>query len=212
MKMDAMESLRGWHLIRLDRNTPIAVATKNADKFREIATLWGAFAPPLVMEGESYPDVDEHGETYEENAIAKAAALAEISGGPALADDSGIEVEAMGWGPGVRSARTPRVGALSPERNQNVLKAVAGKSRAARFVSVCALVVAGFQPVAARGEVEGLIAERSVGENGFGYDPVFWYPPYGATFAQVEAARKHAVSHRGRAVRALQRKIVSLVK
>jgi len=205
------DGLRDWHLIRLDPARPIVVATKNLDKFREIETLWGAFAPPVMIAGDAYPDVDEHGDTYEENAVTKASALAEIIGGPALADDSGIEVEAMGWAPGVRSARTPRVGALSPERNENVLRLVEGKTRAARFVSVCVLVVPGFTPVIARGEVEGVIAERSFGTHGFGYDPIFWYPPYGATFGQVEAARKHAVSHRGRAVRALQEKVRQLV-
>ncbi len=203
--------MRDSRLIRLDRDRPIIVASKNVDKFREIETLWGAFVPSVAIAGEMYPDVDEHGQTYEENAVVKASALAEIIAGPALADDSGIEVEAMDWGPGVRSARTPRVGATSPERNENVLRAVAGKSRAARFVSVCALVVPGFEPVIARGEVEGVIAERSLGTNGFGYDPIFWYPPYGATFGQVEAARKHAVSHRGNAVRALQKKLRQLV-
>ena len=187
------------------------VATKNLDKFREIETLWGTFRPTVVIAGDAYPDVDEHGDTYEENAVTKASALAEIIGGAALADDSGIEVEAMDWGPGVRSARTPRVGALSPERNEHVLRLVEGKSRAARFVSVCVLVVPGFTPLIARGEVEGVIAQHSLGTNGFGYDPIFWYPPYGATFGQVEAARKHAVSHRGRAVRALQEKLARLV-
>jgi XTP/dITP diphosphohydrolase len=204
--------LQDWRLIRLGRSTPITAATKNLDKFNEISTLWGSFVPTVVVAGESYPEVDEIGETYEENAVMKAVALADIIGGPALADDSGVEVEAMGWGPGVRSARAPRVGALSPERNANVLRAVEGKSRAARFVSVCVLVVPGYEPVIARGEVEGVIAQGSLGNNGFGYDPIFWYPPYGATFGQVEAARKHAVSHRGRAVRALQAKLQQLIR
>lgn len=200
-----------WQSIRLDPRVPIVMATKNRDKFREIATLWGTFLPPVAAAGDDYPDVDEVGSTYEENAVLKAAALAQRTDGPALADDSGIEVEAMGWGPGVRSARTPFVGASSAERNQNVLRSIQGKSRAARFVSVCALVVPGFEPVVARGEVEGLIAELPLGTNGFGYDPIFWYPPYGATFGQVESARKHAVSHRGNAIRALQSLIVPLV-
>ncbi len=208
--MGALQPLREWRLVRLDPSMPIPVATKNFDKFREIATLWGSFLPPVIIAGESYHEVDESGDTYEENAIEKAAALAEITSGPALADDSGIEVEAIGWGPSVRSARTPRVGSSSQERNEHVLRAVEGKSRLCRFVCVCALVVPGFEPLIARGEVEGMVAERSLGHNGFGYDPIFWYPPYGATFAQVELDRKGAVSHRGRAIRALQAKLVSL--
>jgi len=202
---------RDWREARLNAGAVITVATKNLDKFREIATLWGSFLPRVVIAGDQYPDVAEDGETYEENAILKAAALSEILCAPALADDSGIEVEAMGWGPGVRSARTPYVGASSPERNANVLRAVEGKNRNARFVSVCALVVPGFEPIVARGEVEGRIADQSLGENGFGYDPIFWYPPYNATFGQVQSALKHQVSHRGRAVRALQRIIGPLI-
>jgi XTP/dITP diphosphohydrolase len=190
---------------------PIVVATKNRDKFREIETLWGAFLPPVVIAGDNYPDVDENGDTYEQNAVLKAWALAELVKGPALADDSGIEVEAMGWGPGVRSARTPFVAASSPERNETVLRSIAGKTRKARFVSVCALVVPGYQPVVARGEVEGLIAEHPMGTNGFGYDPIFWYPPYAATFGQIDSARKHAVSHRGNAIHALQVLVAPLI-
>jgi XTP/dITP diphosphohydrolase len=210
--MGMLAPLRDWHLIRLDPTVSISVATKNHDKFREISELWGSFLPPVVIAGASYPGVDETGETYEENAVEKVAALAEISRGPALADDSGIEVEAMGWAPGVRSARTPHVGATPEERNENILRAVEGKSRACRFVCVCALVVPGYEPVVARGEVEGLVARRSLGSNGFGYDPIFWYPPYEATFGQVEAARKHAVSHRGRAIHALQNKLAQLIR
>jgi XTP/dITP diphosphohydrolase len=90
------------------------------------------------------------------------------------------------------------------------LRAVAGKSRAARFVSVCALVVPGYEPVIGRGEVRGSIAERSLGSSGFGYDPIFWYEPYHKTFGQVDAQLKHAVSHRGCAIRALQAKLAQL--
>jgi XTP/dITP diphosphohydrolase len=207
----ALEPLCDWHKLRLDVRADIAVATKNAHKFREILALWGSFLPRVAIAGDRYPDVDETGETYEENAVLKAGALGEILGAPALADDSGIEVEAMGWGPGVRSARTPFEGAPPEVRNQNVLRAVEGKERAARFVSVCALVVPGYEPIVARGEVEGLIAERPLGEKGFGYDPIFWYPPYNATFGQVPSNLKHAVSHRGRAIRALQAKLAPLI-
>lgn len=209
--MGAPARLRDWHEARLDQGAVITVATKNLDKFREIATLWGSFLPRVVSAGDQYPDIAEDGETYEENAILKASALGEILRAPALADDSGIEVEAMGWGPGVRSARTPYVGASSSERNANVLRAARGKNRDARFVSVCVLIAPGFEPIVARGEVEGRIADVSLGENGFGYDPIFWYPPYNATFGQVQSALKHEVSHRGRAVRALQRLIEPLI-
>ena len=197
--------------LRLDPATPIVVATKNLDKFNEIRTIWGSFLPPVAIAGPDYPDVEETGDTYEDNAVIKAVALAHIVGGPALADDSGIEVEAMGWGPGLLSARTPRPNSTPSERNENVLRSIKGESRTARFVSACAFVVPGYEPIVARGEVEGVIAERSLGTNGFGYDPIFCYPPYEATFGQVESSRKHAVSHRGRAIRALQDRVRALV-
>ena len=112
----------------------------------------------------------------------------------------------MQWGPGVLSARTPSAQATWEQRNANILDGVArgAGSRRARFVCVCALVVPGFDPVIARGEVEGTIADWPRGTNGFGYDPIFVYPPYRKTFAEIPAAMKHGVSHRGRAVRALR--------
>jgi len=174
--------------------------------------VWGRFQPALAFAGAQYPDVDETGDSYEVNAVLKATALAEITQAPALADDSGIEVEAMGWRPGVRSARSPSAEASAQERNRAILAAVEGKSRTARFVCVCALVVPGFAPITARGEVDGLIASSERGKNGFGYDPIFFFPGYDATFAEVTAQRKHAVSHRGRAVRSLQAMISPLVE
>lgn len=188
------------------------VATKNPDKLRELVALWGAEPPRLADPGDVYPEVHETCDTYEGNALLKATALAEASGAPALADDSGIEVEVMGWGPGVRSARTPSPDSTWAERNAHILRCVdeAGGSRQARFVCVCALVVPGFDPVVARGEVDGMIAERPSGIHGFGYDPIFFYRPYRATFAEVGDDMKHAVSHRGRAVRALRAKLAEL--
>lgn|GEM_PF-333398 len=205
------DTLRDWRLIKLDRNTPIAVATKNPGKFRELKTLWGSFAPPIIAAGTSYPVVEERGTTYEANAVLKAATLAELSDGPALADDSGIEVEALDWGPGILSARSPWPEASDQQRNAHILAAADRNGRAARFVCVCALVVPGFGAVIGRGEVEGLIAAEPRGSSGFGYDPIFFYPPYNATFAEVPEDKKHAVSHRGRAVGALQSQLSSLV-
>ncbi|HEY6358503.1 MAG TPA: non-canonical purine NTP pyrophosphatase [Vicinamibacterales bacterium] len=191
---------------------PVAVATKNIEKFREIVTLWGDAPPVLVMPGAEYPDVDERYTTYEENALLKAAELARIRGGPALADDSGIEVEALGWRPGVLSARTPSAQSSPGERNEHLLAELAALgdvSRKARFVSVCALVVPGEAPMLSRGEVEGEIAREPRGVAGFGYDPIFFYPPYGCTFGEAGIEKKHAVSHRGRAVRALREKLAN---
>ena len=193
--------------MRLALDIPVAVATKNLDKYNEIVQLWGDTPPHLLLPGSEYPDVDERFATYEENAVLKAAELARVRGGPALADDSGIEVEALGWAPGVLSARTPSASATPQERNQAILAQLAalpGASRRARYVCVCALAVPGQLPLTARGEVEGEIALAPLGTHGFGYDPIFYYPPYGHTFGEVPAEQKHAVSHRGRAVRALR--------
>jgi XTP/dITP diphosphohydrolase len=200
--------------VRLDPRIAIAVATKNKHKFAEIVTLWGTLPPALVLPGDEYPDVDERHSTYEENALLKARELARITGGPALADDSGIEVEALGWAPGVLSARTPSANTTAQQRNQYILDRLAALgdvSRRARYVCVCALVVPGQEPVTARGEVEGEIASAPRGSGGFGHDPIFYYPTFGATFGEVEIEKKHSVSHRGRAIRAL-RAILEKVK
>jgi XTP/dITP diphosphohydrolase len=193
--------------VRLDPRIAIAVATKNKDKFAEIVTLWSTQPPALVLPGDEYPDVDERYSTYEENALLKARELSRITGGPAFADDSGVEVEALGWAPGVLSARTPWASATAGERNQYILDRLAALgdvSRRARYVCVCALVVPGQEPVTARGEVEGEIAPAPRGSGGFGHDPIFYYPPFGATFGEIDIERKHSVSHRGRAIRALR--------
>lgn len=191
----------------LDPRVLVAVATHNPGKLRELLVLWGPDPPSLVAAGSEYGEVAETGSTYEANALLKARALADARGGPALADDSGIEVEALGWGPGVLSARTPSVESSWQERNAHIIAACdsfGDPARRARFVCVCALVVPGFEPVVTRGEVDGSIAFAPVGDAGFGYDPIFVYPPYGMTFAEAGDERKHLVSHRGRAVRALR--------
>ncbi len=193
--------------MRLDPDVPIAVATHNADKFREIAAVWGDELPHVVLAGKEYDDVDERFDTYEENAVLKARTLAEAQGGPALADDSGIEVEGLGWAPGVRSARTPSPYSTPSERNADILRrlaSIAGSKRRARFVCVCALFVPGAEPLVARGAVEGVIAHAPRGTSGFGYDPIFFYPPFQCTFGEISGEKKNAVSHRGNAVRALR--------
>jgi XTP/dITP diphosphohydrolase len=191
-----------------DPGRPILVASANPGKIRELLTIWGSFRPPLQPAGPLYRPVEETGATYEENALLKARALAESAGVPALADDSGIEVEVLGWKPGVHSARTPSPNATDRERNAYLLRAAGGRPSRLRFVCVCALVVPGYEALLSRGEVEGRLAPEERGSNGFGYDPIFFYPPYGATLAEVPEDKKHAVSHRGRAVRALQAQLV----
>ncbi|MBC5824920.1 MAG: non-canonical purine NTP pyrophosphatase [Candidatus Eremiobacteraeota bacterium] len=206
--------VRPWTQLRLDPGAPIAVATKNRDKLRELIALWGEAKPPLIAAGDSYPEVAEPFDSYEENALVKARTLSSLLEAPALADDSGIEVEWMGWKPGVHSSRTPSAQATWQERNDFILQRLAGapeSARRARFVCVCVLAVPGYAPVMARGESEGIIAAQARGNAGFGYDPIFVYPSYGVTFAEAGEDAKHAVSHRGRALRALRMKVAALV-
>lgn len=189
---------------------PVAVATKNLDKFDELVALWGSQLPALAPPDDRYPDVDERFSTYAENAMLKAEVLSRATGGPALAEDSGIEVEALDWIPGVRSARTPTPESTPQERNEYILGELVNRqsaNRRARMVSVCALIVPNHAPIIGRGEVEGLIAPEARGASGFGYDPIFFYPPFGCTFGEAGAEKKNAVSHRANAVRALLRQL-----
>jgi len=198
---------------RIAAGKPIYAATRNADKLRELRALWGP-APPRLITPAAMPDVDECFDTYEQNALAKAAALMKLLFAPALADDSGIEVKALEWKPGVRSARTPSADSTPHERNAFILSqlgSTTGEERRARFVCVCALVLPDEEPLIARGEVEGLIAAAPRGTAGFGYDPIFYYEPFGMTFAEAGPEAKNAVSHRGNAIRRLREMIAPLI-
>ncbi|MDQ2818648.1 MAG: non-canonical purine NTP pyrophosphatase [Candidatus Eremiobacteraeota bacterium] len=207
--------LRPWIELRLHSDESIIVATSNHAKLRELIALWGEAKPQLVAAPEDYQPVEEPFDAYEQNAVAKARALSDLTHAPVLADDSGLEVEALGWGPGVRSARTPSASAGCHERNADILNRLSATNdlhRRARFVCVCALVVPGFEALSARGESEGTIALAARGSAGFGYDPIFIYPAYGVTFAQAGEDMKHAVSHRGHALRALRARMASLIR
>jgi XTP/dITP diphosphohydrolase len=159
---------------------------------------------PVITEP---PDVEETGETLEENARIKARALVGALGLPALADDTGLEVDALGGAPGVRSARYAGEHATGEENVERLLAALAGvprRERRARFVTVALTRWPDGREVAARGEVEGWVLDAPRGDGGFGYDPVFVpLDADGRTFAEMEPDEKHARSHRGRALRAL---------
>jgi XTP/dITP diphosphohydrolase len=151
-------------------------------------------------------DLPEPGETFAENAAAKALEAARRTGRLALADDSGLEVEALGGRPGVRSARYGGPGLTDAERCLLLLEEGAGvqeEERGAEFVCVLALATAERVLATWEGRAGGTITEQMRGESGFGYDPIFLYPPAGKTFAEMTSEEKNAVSHRGRAVRQL---------
>jgi XTP/dITP diphosphohydrolase len=198
----------------------VLVATRSGHKLREIRQILrgvrGIELIDLVDAGVAEsPEEDsiERFDSFEENARAKAECFARRSGLPTIADDSGIAVEALGGAPGVRSKRyAPGAECLSADERDranllHLLDALGGRplsERGGRYVCVAALDLAdGSEPMLFRGEVEGVILDRQRGVGGFGYDPIFFYPGYGRTFAEMSAAEKDAVSHRGAAFRAL---------
>jgi len=189
----------------------LLVATSNAGKVREIRH---ALAPSgiQVVGLEALADatpVEETGSTFEENARLKAEAFSMRTELPVLADDSGIEVDALGGAPGVASARFGGSGLDDAGRNRLLLArlreagAMSPESRTARFRCVLALARAGRTLAVFEGVVEGYLLEEPRGENGFGYDPLFFHPPSGCTTAELSTERKQAVSHRGQALAAL---------
>ena len=187
----------------------IVFASANKNKIREIQTLVRAFLGDgieiLSLDDIGYTeDIEETGETFEENALIKAKVAAGL-GYVSIADDSGLAVEALGGAPGVYSARYCGHHGSDEENNNKLLKELEGVSyRNAAYV--CAMACAfpdGREPIVTFGRVEGEILVNPRGQGGFGYDPLFWYDPYGKTFAEITPAEKHAISHRSKAVRAL---------
>jgi len=173
----------------------IVVASGNPDKIKEIRRILGLQAKPA-----SVPDVQETGKSYKENAILKAIHAARLTGKPALGEDSGIEVKAIG-GPGIYSKRWAR---SDKERINKVLRLLRGKrDRSARYVSAVALAFPDGRVITAQGTVRGKIVPPK-GNKGFGYDPIFYYHPKRKTFGQMSSEEKDSVSHRGRALRKLK--------
>lgn len=192
----------------------IVLATKNAGKIREIRDILRDLDVVLLdwRAVPSFPDVAEDGDTFLENALAKAKAVHAATGIVALADDSGVEVDALVGAPGVRSARYGGPGLSDAERCAKLLRELAGvpaERRGARFHCVAVLypAPAGRQPIeapgggiATEGFLYGTITEAPRGVNGFGYDPVFFVPGHGKTIAEMDAAEKNIISHRYRAL------------
>jgi XTP/dITP diphosphohydrolase len=184
----------------------IYCATGNAGKLREFrlaGELLGIDIEPLAGL-KSIPAPEENGATFEDNAGLKAAYYSRFAPGPLFADDSGLEVDALGGEPGVYSARYAGVHATDDANNSLLLERLGDKpDRGARFVCVIALAEGGEVRQTFRGEVEGEILREARGPGGFGYDPLFCYPPFGCSFGEVDGEKKFDVSHRGKALRAL---------
>jgi XTP/dITP diphosphohydrolase len=189
------------------RRGPFVLATANPGKAREITEILGDDVELLPRPIE-VPDVEETGDTLVDNARLKAVALVEATGLAAIADDTGLEVDALGGAPGVRSARYAGEPADSVANVAKLLDALSGYStadeRRARFRTVIVVAWPDGSELVAEGSVEGWIAFDARGQGGFGYDPVFVpIEGDGSTFAEMAPADKHAISHRGRALRQL---------
>ncbi|HVL27028.1 MAG TPA: RdgB/HAM1 family non-canonical purine NTP pyrophosphatase [Acidimicrobiales bacterium] len=183
----------------------LVLASANPDKAREIAGLLSSARVELVPRPPSAGEVDETGDTLEANALLKARAVMEAAGEAAVADDTGLEVDALGGRPGIYAARYAGEGATYADNVAKLLAEMDGVTdRRARFRTVAAVVFPGGRSVVAHGVVEGVIADAPRGVGGFGYDPVF-VPEGGGglTYAEMTLAEKQAMSHRGRAFRAL---------
>ena len=189
----------------LDR--PLVLATRNQGKIREFRALVAGFGVDIKSLDDfgPIPPVEEDGETFEDNAYKKAHFTAKALGFPALADDSGLIVDVLGGQPGVFSARYAGEGATDGDNNRKLLAALDGKAdRRAFFQCVIALAVPRGPALIYEGRCDGEIALVEKGEKGFGYDPVFFYPPLARTFAQLAQEEKNRVSHRGRAMAELK--------
>ena len=191
----------------------VVLASKNPHKLVEISKITEQFDMELVLQSELGVDIDveETGTTFEENSYLKARAVMEATGLPALADDSGIAVDALNGEPGIYSARYGFDESLDDwGRLQLLLKNtenVPDGQRQAQFVCVITLVTPDGKVIQARGEVHGELLRAPAGEGGFGYDPIFYYPPYGKSLAEVSAEEKNQVSHRANALRVFYGKL-----
>ena len=191
----------------------VVLASKNRHKLEEISKITEKFDIELVLQSELGVDIDveETGTTFEENSFLKADAVMKATGLPALADDSGIAVDALNGEPGVYSARYGFDESLDDwGRVQLLLKNtehVPDEKRQAQFVCVITMVTPEGKTIQARGEVHGYLTREPAGEGGFGYDPIFYYPPFGKTLAEVPAEEKNEVSHRANALKLFYEKM-----
>ena len=191
----------------------VVLASKNRHKLKEISQITEKFGMELVLQSELGVDIDveETGTTFEENSLLKAEAVMKATGLPALAVDSGIAVDALDGKPGIYSARYGFDESLDDWGRLLLLlkntEHVPDGQRQAKFVCVISFVTPDGQVIQARGEIHGELTREPRGEGGFGYDPIFYYPPLGKTTAELPAEEKNAVSHRGNALKVFYEKL-----
>ena len=193
----------------------IIFATGNENKLTEIRQILGDLGMEIVSQKEAgiFTDPEENGSTFEENALIKAQAVAAQCREIVLADDSGLEVDYMNKEPGIHSARWGGRDTSYVIKNQMILDRLAGvpyEQRTARFVCAVAAVIPGREPLVVRETMEGYIGDCPAGENGFGYDPIFYLPDVNCSSAELSPEEKNARSHRGKALRAMRRKLEEL--
>lgn len=184
----------------------LVIATKNTGKLIEIAALLKNYPVNLksLSDFGPIPSVEEDGATFDDNAYKKAAFTARVLGLPALADDSGLVVPALGGGPGILSARYGGDSLTDAQRCDLLLQNLRGKNdRQASFSCVISIATPTGAALTYEARCEGLIAESASGINGFGYDPIFYYPPLNKTFAELTSQEKSQISHRGKALKEL---------
>ena len=189
----------------------LILASKNPGKLRELQEILGSLHVEVLMESQVGLDLDveETGTTFEENSFLKADAVMKASGMPAIADDSGLMVDALDGAPGVYSARYGNLH-NNAERTAYLLKnleSVPDEQRTAKFVSVITACFPDGRVIQARGECPGVITRAPRGSGGFGYDPVFLVPELGATFSELSSEEKNRISHRGKALRLFAQKL-----
>ena len=191
----------------------VVLASKNRHKLEEISKITEKFDMELVLQSDLGVDIDveENGTSFEENSFIKAEAVMKATGLPALADDSGIAVDALNGEPGIYSARYGFDESLDDWGRLELLlkntEQVPDGQRQAKFVCVITMVTPEGQTIQARGEIHGELTREPRGENGFGYDPIFFYPPLGKTTAELSPTEKNAVSHRANALKVFYEKL-----
>lgn len=194
----------------------VIVATKNAGKAKEFEHIFNQYNVVVksLLDFEGIEEIVEDGQTFEENALIKARAIAKQFNQVVIADDSGLEVDALDGRPGVYSARYAGEGRNDQANIEKVLselKGVPTQNRSARFVCALALVTPEGQEAVVRGTCEGQILSECVGSEGFGYDPIFYLPQLGKTMAQIPKSQKNVLSHRAEAFKKLQDILMKLV-
>ena len=184
----------------------LIVASTNQGKIKEIRALLKDIDIEVLAMNDVLDDdieIEENGTTFKENALIKASTIAKIVNKPVLADDSGLEVDALDKQPGIYSARFLGADTSYEIKNQYIIDAVKDKDRKARFVCAMALVIPGQEPILIEETMEGMINDKIEGENGFGYDPIFYFPPCKMTSAMMSMEEKNKHSHRAKALKKL---------